>query len=112
MKPPETVPLSWGRGDTYTLLFAVIFFAVGCFIHRKAIKAAGTNCRDLVAGIMTDAMQIGPLLMIILDPLLKSVGITAIDFLKIVLEESRITLWFAAFIAIITATMSLIKAKI
>jgi hypothetical protein len=109
---PSPAPLAWGQGDTYTLTLALVIFAVACVIHRKAIAVRGLDCGDTLVGLMSGALSIGPLLMIVFDPLFKNISYTqSIDLLQIILSESRITLWFAAFLALINAVIGLLRSR-
>ena len=110
MKPEIAAPDPWGRGDLYTILVAVIVFAVFCTVHKKAIISKGSDSTEVLISIFTDSAQIGPFLMVLLDPFVK-IFLPKIDLLGIVLGEARIVLWIAAFMATIRAFMSLIKAK-
>jgi hypothetical protein len=104
--------LLWGRGDTYTLFIAIAFFLVGCAIHWRALWAQGTNCADMVGGLMSTSLTFGPLLMILLDPINKYVQLVDGDLLGIVMRDARITLWFASFLALVNLTISFLRPRL
>ena len=103
--------LPWGRGDLYTLAIGTVIFAAACAFHRKSIKSAGQNAGAMITELMGLSLSIGPLLMILADPLLKALPFVRLDLLNVVISESRITLWFSAFIACVNAGLSLIKPR-
>jgi len=103
--------LPWGVGDLYTLAIGACIFAFSCFLHRKSIKKAGHNAGPLITELMGLSLSIGPLLMILLDPLVKIIPFVRLDLLNVVISESRITLWFSAFVACVNAGLSLIKPR-
>jgi hypothetical protein len=78
--------LPWGRGDLYTLAMGTVIFAAACAFHRKSIKSAGQNAGAMITELMG-------------------------FLLNSVISESRITLWFSAFIACVNAGLSLIKPR-
>jgi hypothetical protein len=65
----------------------------------------------MITELMGLSLSIGPLLMILADPLLKALPFVRLDLLNVVISESRITLWFSAFIACVNAGLSLIKPR-
>jgi len=110
---PDEAPagLPWGAGDLYTLTIGACIFALSCFLHRKSIKKAGHNAGPLITELMGLSLSIGPLLMILLDPLAKAIPLLKLDLLNVVINESRITLWFSAFVTCVNAGLSLIKPR-
>jgi len=98
---------SWGRGDLYTLAIALPVFVAGCVLHRKAIKQS-TN-HDVIVSLMGNSLACGPMLMIILDPAIKM--FSDVDLLTTVMEEARITLWFASFMAFVSTALSIMRQK-
>lgn len=104
--------IAWGRGDLYTLFVAVIVFAIGCFVHRAAIKAKGFDSVDMLGGLMASGLTVGPLLMIIADPFTKYLGLfEGIDLLTTVMNEARVTLWFACFLALVNTTLAFLRPR-
>lgn len=103
--------LPWGDGDIYTLVIAVIIFCVGCLFHRRAIIAQGAASGEVVGGLMGSALSVGPMLMIVAYPLNKSIHMFGIDLLRTVMDESRITLWFAAFLALVNTTLAFLRGR-
>jgi len=51
-------PLPWSTGDLYTLGIAVVVFLLGCCLHSRAIRAQGTECTDIVVGLVNTTMSI------------------------------------------------------
>jgi len=103
--------LAWGVGDLYTLAIGTVIFTMACAYHRKSIKKASHNPGPLVTELMGLSLSIGPLLMILLDPLVKVIPFVTLDLLDVVIRESRITIWFSAFVACVNAGLSLIKPR-
>jgi hypothetical protein len=108
-----TASLPWGHGDAYTLAIAVPVFVIGCVIHRKPLMAnrAGVANSDLLIGLMGSAITIGPLAMILADPAVKLLTTWDIDLLDMVVKEARVTLWLAAFIALLNTTLAFVRAR-
>ena len=105
-------PLPWSTGDLYTLGIAVVVFLLGCCLHSRAIRAQGTGCTDIVVGLMASGLTVGPLLMIVLDPLNKGLfRVLSVDMLGLVMNEARTSLWFACFLALVNTTMSILKSR-
>jgi hypothetical protein len=108
-----TASLPWGHGDTYTLAIAVPIFVVGCVLHRKSLLKGGVGGAnsDLIVGLMGSAITVGPLAMILVDPAVKSLTNWDIDLLDVVINEARVTLWLAAFIALVNTTLAFVRAR-
>jgi hypothetical protein len=49
----------------------------------------------------------GPLLMIVLDPLNKYIGAVDMDLLQAAISEARLTLWWAALVAAVNMVLTL-----
>lgn len=106
--------MPWGRGDLYTLVIGLFVFALACGLHRKSIHKAhveGHNSAAILTELMGISLSLGPLLMILADPIIKECPYFRVDLLDIVIGQSRITLWFAAFIACLNTGMSLIRTR-
>jgi hypothetical protein len=106
-----STPLPWGHGDLYTLIIAIGFFVVGCMINWRALRAHGTDCTDLVGGIMGSGLTAGPMVMILVDPLNKAYGFLRVDLLGTVMNEARVTLWFACFLALLNTVVALLRLR-
>jgi hypothetical protein len=111
MDAADSSGLPWGRGDLYTLAIGTVIFGIACAFHRKPIKKAGHNAGPLITELMGLSLSLGPLLMILADPMVKVVPFLKLDLLNVVINESRITLWFSAFVACVNAGLSLIKPR-
>jgi hypothetical protein len=80
----------WGVGDLFSIGVGLLVLGVCLgFVPRHR------NVRS-VSAVLASGMSLGPLLLIILDPLAELLGV---GLLKIVLEQSRATLWWAAVVA-------------
>ena len=97
--------MPWGRGDIYTLIIGAIIFALACIFHRAAIGRAGHNAGTIIIELMGNALSFGPLLMILADPFSKGY------LLGLVIAGSRITLWYAAFIACINGGVAILRQR-
>ncbi len=111
MTPAPSAPLEWGRGDITTLIIAIVAAAFFSWAHRKALHAKGMNCADTLIGIFSSSLSLGPILMILFDPLNKMVGVFNVDLLDLVMREARLTLWFACAIALLNTILSLMKPR-
>ena len=108
-----TAPTPWGAGDLYTLAIAVVVFLLCCLHHRDAIQSRDVHTVDLLTGLMGSSLTAGPLLMVLLDPVNKTLlHILPVDLLAVVMNEARITLWFACFLALINTLMSMLRSRI
>lgn len=104
-------PILWANGDLYTLVIAAVVFAASCYIHRTALKRQGLDSTEMLVGMTASSLTVGPLLMILLDPLNKQFGIIDLDFLQTVVTEARVTLWFACFVALINTVVSILRPR-
>lgn len=91
----------WGNGELISLVFGVIFVFVGMLLHRKELS------RDRVFGLAANGLTMGPLLMIVLDPLNKYIGVVDMDLLQAAISEARLTLWWAALVAAVNMVLTL-----
>lgn len=103
---------AWGNGDTYTIVLAVIVLAIGCVIHREALKTKPAERQDIMTALVSSGLTAGPLLMILVDPFNKLYPMFHIDLLKTVVQESRITLWFACFLAFVNTAIGFFRKRI
>ena len=78
---------------------------MACYHHRKFIRRAGHNAGTIIIELMGNALSFGPLLMILADPIFCG------KLLALVIASSRITLWFAAFIACINVGMVMLRQR-
>lgn len=104
-----TAAIPWGHGDVYTIIIALPIFVTGALVHWKSIFKPHHS--DLLVSLMGSALTVGPLLMILVDPLIKTFTDWKIDLLSIVMNEGRITLWLAAFIALVSTTLSFFRPR-
>jgi hypothetical protein len=104
-----TSALPWGHGDFITILIAIPVFFIACAIHRRPLLK-GSN-PDMIVGLMGSALTVGPLLMILADPFVKSFTTWQFDLLSTVVNEARVTLWLAAFIALVNTTLSFVRTR-
>ncbi len=105
--------MAWGAGDTWVLLIALPVFLLGCFVHRGHIAQqikSSTNL-DALGGIMSSALSVGPMLMILLDPINKHFALFAVDMLALVINEARLTLWFAMFLAFVNTAIAFFRPR-
>ena len=91
----------WENGELISLVFGVIFVFVGMLLHRKELS------RDKVFGLAANGLTMGPLLMIVLDPLNKYIGAVDMDLLQAAISEARLTLWWAALVAAVNMVLTL-----
>jgi hypothetical protein len=94
----------WGNGELISLVFGVIFVFVGMLLHRRELS------RDKVFGLAANGLTMGPLLMIVLDPLNKYIGVVDMDLLQAAISEARLTLWWAALVAAVNMVLTLLPS--
>jgi len=103
--------LKWGPGDLYTLFIAIPFFVFGCFLHWRTIMARGHDASEVIVGIMASSLSVGPLIMILVDPFNQSHALINIDLFQTVIEQARLTLWFASFLAFTNTLLGMLRPK-
>ncbi|UEM21707.1 hypothetical protein JL100_002740 [Skermanella mucosa] len=94
----------WGKGELISLLFGVSFVFFGLLLHRKVLS------RDKVFGLAANGLTLGPLVMIVFDPLNKYLMLVDLDLLQIAVTEARLTLWWAALVAAVNMLLTLFPA--
>lgn len=98
---PSSVLTQWGKGEIISLVFAVSFVIVGGIWNRKMLS------RDRVYSLAGNGLTLGPLAMIVADPVNKGLSLFNVDLLQTAMMESRVTLWWAAFSAGLSVILSL-----
>ena len=82
----------WGAGDLFSICVGIaVLMACLCLQPRHRSVPAATV-------IIASGMSLGPLLLIAIDPITESLGLTG-SLLDVVLSEGRATLWWAAIVA-------------
>jgi hypothetical protein len=107
----QSSPLPWGTGDLWTLLIALWFFALGCHLNRHALRRLGHESVELLGTLMGSGLAVGPMVMILTDPLNKAIGVIPVDMMAIVMREARVTLWFSCFMALLNVITTLLKPR-
>jgi hypothetical protein len=82
----------WGEGDLISILIGLIVLIFGLMVAEK-----NRNVQSATV-LLATGISLGPLLLIILDPLGQELGYRT-RLLTIVLSEGRATLWWAACVA-------------
>ena len=82
----------WGAGDLFSILVGLVMLLLCLYLQpsRRNVPAATV--------VLASGMSLGPLLLIILDPIAQTSGLSG-SLLEIVLSEGRATLWWAAVVA-------------
>jgi hypothetical protein len=67
---------------------------------------------DILIGLMGSGLSVGPLLIMLVDPINKKLAIVPIDLLTTIVTEARVTLLFACFLALTNPpTVSLLRSR-
>ena len=109
MTPDVIASPPWGRGDFYTLATGLPLGFVACYVHRRALRARGAECQEMLLSILSNALSLPPLVMILLDPFVRRVS--GFDLFGVVVSEARLGLWFACLLATINGTIGLFKER-
>ena len=82
----------WGAGDLFSIFIgmAVLMVCLCLQPRHRSVPSATV--------ILASGMSLGPLLLIAIDPITESLGLTG-SLLQLVLDEGRATLWWAAIVA-------------
>lgn len=113
----QATAFDWGRGELISIFIAIILVAVGSFWHRKHIRRPDTDTTAILGGLLGNALSVGPLLMIVLDPLHQalemSMGVVVVKggLLSLMVVEGKTTLFLAAFIALANTLISFFRPK-
>jgi hypothetical protein len=91
----------WGPGDLFSIFtgLVVLLFCLYWQPRHRTVPAATV--------ILASGMSLGPLLLIALDPITESLGITG-SLLDVVLNEGRATLWRASIVTALCVVRDLI----
>jgi hypothetical protein len=85
-------PAPWGEGDLISIAIGILVLVLGLiFVAKHRTVQAATV-------LLATGISLGPLLLIVLDPLAQELGYST-RLLAIVLAEGRATLWWAASVA-------------
>jgi hypothetical protein len=95
---------AWGKGDLISIVFAVAVLVIFTAIRKKHRTGQG------VTVLLAAGLSLGPLLLILLDPIVQvtglsngpiaeSLGLKGRSLLELVVGEGRTTLWWAAAVA-------------
>jgi hypothetical protein len=107
--PSALTDNAWGRGDLYTLAIGILIFGVAFCFHFKTIKKSENHKATIIIELMVTAISLGPLVMILIDPLIKQ--FVNLDLLGLVLTQCRMTLWLAAFMACVNGAVGLSRSR-
>lgn len=78
--------------------------ALGSALHRRLLN------QGRAISFLSNGIAFGPLIMIVLDPFNKQLGLLPVDLLQIAMLEARVTLWWGAALASLTILVSLFKS--
>jgi hypothetical protein len=92
----------WGIGDLVSIATGLIVLGL-CLCFRPRHR----NIPDATVALAS-GMSLGPLLLIIFDPVTQLLG-TRTRFFEIVISEGRATLWWAAVVAALYVVRDLVK---
>jgi hypothetical protein len=90
MTPNDATP--WGTGDLISIAIGIIVLLTGLLVAKKNRNVQAATV------LLATGISLGPLLLIIADPLGQELGYNT-RLLSIVLTEGRATLWWAAAVA-------------
>jgi predicted Kef-type K+ transport protein len=89
--PP--ISWDWSAADIVAIASAVTYTLVAV-----ALKPDKRTLED-IGGHISVGISLGPLLMIVFDPVARLTGYFSVSWLELVLTEGRMVLWWAAAIA-------------
>lgn len=99
---------AWGQGDLVTLAIACPVLLIALATHWRAIRT-GPQPIGILTNLAGNALCLGPLLMILVDPLNKWLQLFNADLLRIVTQQSKLTLWLAALIALANVMLAMFR---
>lgn len=108
---PDAYPVPWGLGDVVTLLIAMVFFTIECLFNWHILKRQDEDGTELLGSLMASGLTVGPMAMILADPLNKIFGLIDADLIGVVMHDARTTLWFACFLALMNTMANLFRPR-
>jgi hypothetical protein len=80
---------AWSTADQASILIAIVYVLFGLWLDRR------TRGADRVIERLANGLSPGPLLMIVADPVLQTLGLR-FNLTELVLRQARLVLWWGA----------------
>jgi hypothetical protein len=108
---------TWGRGEIASIFIALVLCILGVAWHYKHIRRRDTDTTAVLGGLFGNALSVGPLLMIVLDPvhqvIAATTGFELVEggLLNLMMVEGKTTLYLAAVIALVNTLTSFFRPR-
>ena len=93
----------WSTGDVVEILTALAYVVVGLWLNKANRKF------DRIAVLLGTGLSLGPLLLIVADPLLQVLGLE-LNLVQLVVLQARAVLWWGAAVAVLYIMKDLVES--